>query len=358
MEETKTKNDIEGSKEPEEVAELIEPPSESDSGKPSKKKKPKKHSKKSNIIFWSVGLTLSLAAGIGGGYVLGSVFNGGKLGNYDGIDESLYAPDYSALEKKFNKAKSSSDISKSMTACEMANYSLYKLHSLEKWKLIGIGSANASVMGVSVQQKIHSAFIGIGNEYFEESLSHSSFAKAASRMYEDYSNGASAITNRYVGNLSTISNYSYSSDSKTEFTREEYKSRSGRYLDGIPCIYLISDKCLASKSQAQVSGIETGVTKTSTGYTIEIELDPTIAVANYVKQMQFVTELAGAPYFYYVHLTFYVDSQLNLISLVNNEKYDATTAGGASSTILGSVTTTAYTTGEITIPSVNEYIDY
>lgn len=317
----------------------------------------KKWSKKKSILFWSIGATVSICVGAGTGIVLGVVFNGGAVGNYDNINADEYAVNYDELLTKFESSKAS-DYSTEFTPCEMANIALKKFYDHNQWIAQGYGSGAASVLGIQVDQQIRSTFIRKGNEYFEESLSKSSAVKAAWRMYETYENADSTVT-QYKGSVNeTVYDSSFNEQDKTVRTRDEYKTHAGRYLDGIPFVYIVSDKCLSKEDQAVTSKIATGVSKTSAGYTIELELDPKITVKNYVVQMQATADLAGPPSFKFVHLTFKTDLKLNLISSSNYEKYYAKTAAGAGSNVIGKVTTYYETGKEVSIPKLNEQTQY
>ena len=61
--------------------------------------------------------------------------------------------------------------------------------------------------------------------------------------------------------------------------------------------------------------------------------------------------------FEFVHLTYYVDSDFNLIKSVANEKYAAGMAG-VSATVTGELTTYFFTGVNVQIPEINEVTDY
>ena len=322
-------------------------------------RKEKKHwSRKKNIIFWSVGGAASLVIGVGAGFILGTVFNSGGIGDYNNVNASLYAADYDALVNKYNSLKTT-DYSKEFTPCEMANLSLSLMYRSDSWMTQGYGKTSYNVFGVSGDQQIRSTLMKVGNEYFEESLSKSDIVQAAWRMYEKYDSGDNSVVKRYPGKVNkSIYDSQFNEREMVEYSREDYKTQSGRYLDSIPCIYLISDKCLSKDSQEVTSKIPTKVEKTSTGYTIDIELDPKITVKNYVVQMQATADLAGPPSFKFVHLTFKTDAKLNLISMTNYEKYYAKTSSGAGSNMTAKVTTYFETNGNFSIPKINEQTKY
>ncbi len=351
LENSKNENEIENNEKEETLETEVVTPIDSDS------KDKKKWSKKKSLIFWSLGGTLSIAIGVGFGFVLGTVFNGGDTGNYDNIDANKYAVNYDELLKKY-EASSASDYTNDFTPCELANIALKKFYDNDTWIAQGYGSGSASVMTINVDQQIRSTFAKIGNEYFEESLSKSSVVKAAWRMYETYENNDSNVI-QYGGTVNKdVYDSSFNESDKTVRTREEYKNYAGRYLDGIPFIYIVSDLCLAKDDQQITSGIATSAKKTTSGYTIELELDPSITVKNYVLQMQATADLAGPPKFRFVHLTFKTDSKLSLITTANYEKYYAKTAAGAGSNVVGKVTTYYQTGGDVTIPKINEQTKY
>lgn len=344
---------------PTSVSSLEEPDASKEvSSEKETKKEKKPWSRKKNIIFWSVGGAVSLVLGAGVGFVLGTVFNAGGVGDYNNVNASLYAVDYDTLVNKYNSLKTT-DYSKEFTACEMANISLSLMYRSDSWMTQGYGKTSYNVFGVSGDQQIRSTFMKVGNEYFEESLSKSDIVQAAWRMYEKYDSGDNSVVKRYLGKVSkNVYDSHFDETQMVEYGREDYKASSGRYLDSIPCIYLISDKCLSKDSQEVTSKIPTKVEKTSSGYTIEIELDPKITVKNYVVQMQATADLAGPPSFKFVHLTFKTDAKLNLISMTNYEKYYAKTSSGAGSNMTAKVTTYFETNGNFSIPKINEQTKY
>ncbi len=327
--------------------------------------KTKPHSsRKKNIIFWSVGGVLSLSIGVGIGYVLGGIFNQNGTGDYSNVDLSKYAVDYDGLTNRYNSLPADTDYSKQFTPCEMANVALNLFYKHSSWMTQGYGKTTYTMFGLSGDQQIRSTFMKNGDEYFEESLSKSDSGsivdvRAAWRMYEKYDSGDESKVYRYSGTIkSNVSDAYFEEDNVTSYDREEYKTKSGRYLDGIPCIYIIHDDCLSDEKQDVTSKIETGVTKTSTGYTIDLELNPKITVKNYVVQMQATADLAGPPRFNFVHLTFKTDKKLNLITMTNYESYKATTKQGATSPLTAKVTTYFNTSGTNTIPEIGEQTVY
>ncbi len=323
-----------------------------------KAKEKKPWSKRKAIIFWSVGIVASLGVGVGVGYILSSVFNSGTVGNYDNINVSKYAVDYDALVTKYQSLPEDTDYSKNFTPAEMANLSLSLLHRQNQWEIQGYGKTTFHVFGVSGDQIIRSTFIRDGQSYFEESLSKSNMVQAAWRMYEDYDKGDQSTVSRYSGTITgEATDASFASATPTQYSRQDYYQHAGRYLDGIPCIYIISDKCLSPESQKTTSGIATGVQKTDDGYVVELELNPQITVKNYVLQMQATTDLAGPPTFQFVHLTFHLDSKLQLISMRNYESYYAKTAAGAGSNLIGDVTSYVISAPS-SIPELNTPTSY
>ncbi len=327
---------------------------------PKKAKKEKKPwTRKKATCFWSLGITGSIALGVGIGYIFATLFNGGEMGDYSHVNVSAYAVNYDALIEKYNSFPKNADFSKSFTPCELANTSLTLLHRNERYMAQGYGKGTFNVFGVSGDQAIRSTMIRNGNDYFEESLSKSSLVQAAFRMYETYE-GETSSTYRYKGSVdANIYDSHFSESAKETFTRDAYKETMGRYLDGIPCIYIISDRCLSKEGQKETSGIPTSVEKTDNGYRIELELNPGVTVKNYVLQMIQTGDLAGPPSFKYVHLTFELDSELNLISLRNRESYYAKTKKtGAGSNMKGDLTTYFYTKDVPDIPELSVQMNY
>ncbi len=315
--------------------------------------------KEKTIILNSVGIVLTISLGIGIGFVLSNFFpHVVKEINYNSWDPEYLKADSDACLSKFNKIKASANPfdGKSMQGWELANAALRKFEKEERNMSQGIGAASAKVGPMSVDQQIRSTMYRVGDSYFEESLSKSFAVNVAWRMYEN-----EGTTLRYKGSCpSNVEIPSFSSDSDPlTFSDSEYLAYAGRNLNGSSTIYIISDKTLASKDQASLSGLPfNGIVVNDDGtYTINIELDARKSVVNYVKQMMVTTEMNSAPVFDYVHMSFVVTSDCELVTSTSTEKYFASTPSG-SSNIEGTLKTVYSTGGNYEIPDLSTPITY
>ena len=293
----------------------------------------KKVSKKAIIGYSSLGVSV-IAVGIIAGILVGrNVF---KYDAYAGMDITDAETDYNEVYEKYKKTDSSKYFSE-FNNVELANISLLKLGDYENFYTITEGNVEAA----GVKQTIHGTTIKDGNEYFEEAISASSFVKSANRFYQD-DDGAVWHKGKYVD----INTGDYSSAKKTNYTIDEFNETWGKSLTRA-CIYIVSDKsCLSSTINDNGDGT----------YTIDVDLDPTLSVLRYVKQMVMTGGLSEAPVFHSVKLTFVVDKDVNLLTFKTNEVYDVHMVIDAKNS-KGSLTQ-QFKYEERNIPQLEEVTDY
>ena len=260
--------------------------------------KTKKINKKS-VIAYTVSGSAVIALGVVTGILLGqNIF---KVDAYKGLKADAIEQDYSETYREFKKASPSSYASK-FSPVELANISLLKLSDYDNYYTLTEGQ----VLAAGVKQTIRSTTIKDGNNYFEESLSASSFVKSANRFYQD----DESIT-WYKGKYVELEKGDYSSPKITKYSLEDFDEEWGKTLSQ-PCIYIISDKtCLSS-----------GITESKEGYTINLDLHPTYSVLRYIKQMTMTGGLSQSPVFHSVKLIFELDKEMNLITFKTDEVYD------------------------------------
>jgi len=314
--------------------------------------------KQRRIILFTLGAVLSVALGVGVGYILSEVFPFvTKSVDYNGLDPTKLRADKEACYKKATRASDPFD--GSCASWELINAALYKFESHEHSMTQGIGNAYAKIGPAAVEQKIRSTTYRVGDSYFEESLSQSFAVNVAWRMY--LSSDTDSMTWRYQGTCPNDVEVGVfdANAAPTSYTDAEYLEHAGRNLDGDSCIYLISDKTLASSSQSALSGDPmNSVVKNADGnYAIDVELDYRKGVVNYVKQMTATTEMNGKPYFDYCHIQFVLTPDLDIVYSKTNEKYFASTPSGSSNITASIVTTYAYD-GDYEIPDLNVPVSY
>ena len=100
------------------------------------------------------------------------------------------------------------------------------------------------------------------------------------------------------------------------------------------------------------------MTKVEDGYKVELELDNLYGVKNYVKQMKGISNLYQYPIFEYVHLTFELDSSLEIKFMHVKEKYYAKTSAVLGSDLEATMSIKFETDGDFKIPELNDVIEY
>jgi len=303
------------------------------------------------IIITSIVGVSAIALGITGGYFLHSFLAGGTIEN---ADAGTGANDYSSIAK-IVEAKKGSDYTASLSPRQMVTYAINSFIESPSFFAEGIGVASA---GSLATQEIRSHFVHTGNQYFEESLSHSSFVDLADRMYQT---GDSTVTYHGGTNNGNVEEGVFP-DKSTTYSNTDYATKYGRKVSDV-CSYTIADDYVVKAGEKNLKGTTsgdepTGSVKTDEGYTVYLELDAYYSVGNYKIQMQAISSLAQLPSFQFVHLTFNLDSELKLLKLTTHEYYYAKTSAGVGSNIDGRLVTTYATDGEYTVPELNTPLPY
>lgn len=314
-----------------------------------------KPSKKRTIISLSIISVAAIGLGLGAGLFLHNQIAGGTLVDYGNLTADQYADDNSNLLNDYAKAKKAGGHYVSVFGSEpykVANIAL-SLYSAQTHVFAqGIGSGTAKMLGMAVVQQIRSTVIRDSENYFEESNSCSGVVNLSDRMYQS---GETVV--RHEGKVKDSEAQIPDSYSKeTTYSLEDYRKAMGR-LCSDPCIYVISSKTTYVDDKA-TSGQKTSFSETSDGYQLELELNPTRSVINYVRQMQTISSLVSPPVFDYVHLSFTLDKDLNLSSMESHEYYYAAVSTAAGSKVEGRLRTVYQTGGNYTIPELNDPVSY
>ena len=290
----------------------------------------KKFSKKSAIIYSSIGAPI-IAGGIIAGVLLGQ--NHFKVDAYGSLDANQLKENYTEVYGEFQKGKKKlaeySDV-------EIANIALLKLNDTEDFYALTEGT----VLAAGVTQNIRSTYIKNDESYFEESITESSFVKGANRFYQsediDWHKG------KYVNGTTG----DYSKASHTEYSKDDFEEEWGRTL-ARACVYIINDK---TRINGNTSDNGDGT------YTVELDLDPKLSVLRYVKQMVKTGGLSEKPVFHSVNLKFIVDSDAKLLKFMTYEVYDVHMVIDAKNS-KGSITQ-EYFYSERNIPGIDEPTNY
>ena len=280
-------------------------------------------------------LVLGLGLGAGAGFGVHEMLKP-TLMTIEG-DASAYLMDAEAAFEKYEAAKrKGTPLESALEPAEMISVAHTLFDAQEYSYCEGVGVSRA--MGL-VDQGIQSWKVRDKDRYFEESNSFSSFVALYNRMYQE---GDS--TTKYWGKTPN-----YGGNAPEEVSNEQYASEMGRQVSE-SIVYLVSPK---TDSPVDLSGRGlSSIKKHDGGYTVDFEADPASSTLRYVHQMKTISNLKEFPSFDYVHLTYELDEDLNLLYFRNYESYRATLASGIGSTCEGSMTTVFRSAGpgEAAIP--------
>ncbi|MCI1245181.1 MAG: hypothetical protein LKG11_04500 [Bacilli bacterium] len=238
---------------------------------------------------------------------------------------------------------------KVFTYSDIANISLMLLKKKTNYMTQGKGYAK----GGPVTQQIRDTVIRDGDDYMEESISASSVVKTASRTFQS-KEGVDVHDGHPVDG--SVEKASYEKKA-THYKLDKYFSSYGRTLD-TPIIYLISDSTVNPLATTESGDSPTSLTKTKGGYTLELELAPNGSTTNYQVQMIAISNLSSVD-FSFVHLTFYLDSKLQLLATESHEKYTVTLRKLPVPTITeGRLTTKYFCEGGYAIPELETPVTY
>ncbi|MCI2111474.1 MAG: hypothetical protein LKK13_03925 [Bacilli bacterium] len=241
------------------------------------------------------------------------------------------------------------------TCSDIANISLMLMKKKTNYMTQGKGYAK----GGPVIQQIRDTVIRDGDDYMEESISASSMVKTASRTFQGKDKkDDKGYVDVYDGVPvdGDVEKASYEKKS-TRYKPDAYFKKYGRTLD-TPIIYIISDSTVNPSATTESGDPATSLTKTKDGYTLELELAANGSTTNYQVQMIAISNLSSID-FSFVHLTFYLDSKLQLIATESHEKYTVTLKVlPVPTTTEGRLTTKYFCEGGYTIPELETPITY
>lgn len=299
---------------------------------------PKKGSKKKSIIVWcAVGVPLT-ALLVAGGVILGKDLGGKAFYRdpYANIDINNLDDDYTEAYERYVKSNASTYYQK-FNDVELVNIALLNLNHVDNFYAITTGSVKAA----GVTQTINATYIKNGSDYFEESITSSSFVKGANRFYQ-----VGDETNWYKGKYVNQTEGDYSKCKPTTYKNDEFEETWGRKISRA-CVYIINETtCLNSTQTNNNDGT----------VTIDLELDPSLSVVRYTKQMVLTGGLSEKPVFHSVKLSFTLDKDVKLLTFKTDEVYDVHMVIDAKDS-KGQITQD-YTYSERKIPEINENANY
>ena len=293
-----------------------------------------KKKKRNNIIITSLGVIASIAIGGIGGYFI-AIELSPKGFDYSKLNQNEYEDDVVSI---YNNYLSNPLDPLSYSPNDLVNIALYK-YSLETYTESDV---NASAVSLVVTQKTFGNSIQNNIQFFNESISQSSFVKVAKRFYED--EDTVSIYNGEINNDNEGVSGNYKE--KNDYTIDEYIDTWGKDLSR-PVIYNISSKTTLDTSF---------INKTDNGYLVSLDLDPITSVIRYVKQMVQMSSLDTAPQFENVHIEFNLDNELNLVEMNVQESYYVWVVG--KNFTEATLNEKFYILEETNIPEFNEKIYY
>ena len=316
--------------------------------------------KKGKIILISSISVSALLVGGCAGYLLGHFL---KTPNQDfsGIDSnSLYDSDNANLVERFDESlKNNEDIQSTYRLDQIANYAIEKFRASTHSVAYGYGKGNAAV-----NLDILNCVIRDEDKYMEESISKSVAGSILDIVVaqRDYQSGPSDDDSvlSYLGKIpSKIEEPDWSNPTTKDYTVSSYRSTFGKNVD-YPVVYLLSSKTVLTDKNNTVGTADNPnsyITETESGYKLYMNLDPIKSVVNYYKRM---INLSGSNVnsFFYVHLTFNLDKNYQLISSFSEEKYSASMSN-IPSTVVGTMETYFFKdTTSYSIPDISTNIAY
>ena len=250
-------------------------------------------------------------------------------------DVSELDDEIAPIMAKYQKNATKDDLTKVFNCSDLVNIALNKVSQLESLKTITTGSIKASI----ATQTVYSMYVRDGDERMYENIS-AGFVKVGIRFYQDLEGVVI-----YKGSNVGVKTANWVDGEKEEISIDEYDDVWGKDLTR-RSIYIISSKTVLDTSIAE---------KTSDGYKVTLDLDPTYGSARYVKQMVQTSGLDKDPVFYSIKLTYELDNDLLIKHVDMNSNYDVHAVTWVNS---DERLEEQYYYGDYEIPSLTEDCDY
>lgn len=292
-----------------------------------------------SIIFTSSLCVIAITLGSLLGYFIGSRTVSFEA-NSDEVIRDSQEEIYNKLNTRLFNEKEPSNFNvdellennKSFTISDIINYSLYKINfSHDNVLSLSLGTSTTSI----ANQVIHGAYIKNNNNYFVESLSYSTFAKPAIRMYGTSDNNQFSTTVYETESTGEFSAQYTNAEINDNLDNQQIKSQYGRLVNN-PLIYIISNDSLIGNTVVNGTTYETKIEKNAAkdGYFITTALNAAKSTVDYRIQMCSTTEmdkntdgLPIKPVFNSVALTFELDLNLNIKRIRAYEQYKVSKFG-------------------------------
>ena len=280
---------------------------------------------KKQLAYQVVLIVILVFAGIASGFYCGNLYLSTKYKSidYSKLNESDFLPNFEEILKK-NNGKTIDQVSP-IDAFIIAQYNL---DNCEMFSAISQGNLTHNYG----KQSVYTYRYKYNGIQLTEEISTSKMKSVAKKT--KYENN---IVYVYNGDTSSSSTAVWA-DSFTKYTYDEYKQAVGVYPDS-NIAFIVSDKTVnPSDTKALVAGSGTKLTNGNMRFTILLNKEN--AVMNYVKKIQYMSELSDCPTFSTIEITFEIDKNFNFVSITSNEIYSFKYLGGIFVTCSGSITTT------------------
>ena len=275
----------------------------------------------------------ALTVGTTGGIVVKRL--SGEVVEYEGFNSDSLELDSEQTLNRYGSYKGN-NVEKDFTAAELITVGLEKYRRCENSYSYGIGTANTIV-----SQSIRNFQIKNGDDYFEESISKSSFVSLADRMTQHGKDGQISL---YHGSAANEETGEYTDNARV-FEQQDYVDYLGKTLDKM-FIYIISN----------VTVTDSEINKDNSEYKINVSLNPDFATYHYKYQMLNISGLDELPSFEYVNLKFTFTEDMMLKHLSVDEKYSAKM--GFKVSITNNIEYSYFPNQYMKIPSLNEKLNY
>ena len=297
---------------------------------------------KSAILYLIIGGS-AVSVGAGAGVIYKRVI-AEPTENIVGFNPEACKPNADELFKAVEKAGSLKAATEKLQPFEIVNYAFEKYKRCEYSVSFCSGLADTAV-----KQYIRSAQIKRGSSYFEEQISKSSMVGVAKRMLQEGEEAKTSVWSETgSGDViidDNIAHALYKSEPQ-ELSYQEYKEAWGRNLPDM-AIYLIATSTVEKQE----------LVKDGDGYKVTLSLQPTKGAYNYRYQMKTISDLATYPSFSLLDLTYWLDSELNMVKMNEHSKFTATMVG-VSAGVENDLTYHYFLNKEMEFPKLNEAIDY
>ena len=264
--------------------------------------------------------------------------------NIVGFNPDGCKPNAVELFKAVEKAGSPKAATEKLQPFEIVNYAFEKYKQCEYSVSFCQGLADTAV-----KQYIWSAQIKRKSTYFEEQISKSSIVGVAKRMLQDGELENTKVWNETSGDdvIADLTDAyaSYKTD-PVDYTYSGYKEAWGKNLPDM-AIYLIATSTVEKQE----------LVKDGDGYKVTLSLQPTKGAYNYRYQMKTISDLATYPTFSLLDLTYWLDSELNIVKMNEHSKFTATMVG-FSAGVENKLNYYYFPNREMEIPNISEKIDY